>query len=168
MRLHHSGQSHFITFTCYHRLPHLANGKARESFIAALERARLRYRFCIYGFVVMPEHVYLLISEPEHATVANAIQSLKISSSKRSAADRECKGRRAPLWQRRYYDRNIRDYGQFVEKLQYLHRNPVKRGLAERAEDWTWSSFRHYALGEDCGVEIESQWTVDKRNAQGV
>jgi len=162
-RLHHSGQSHFITFTCYWRRPHMESAGACEMFVAALERARVRYRFRVYGFVVMPEHVHLLISEPERETVANAIQSLKISSSLRTAAERECDGRRSPLWQKRYYDRNIRDYDEFVEKLRYFHRNPVKRGLVERAEDWKWSSFRHYAQREDCGVEIESRWTADKR-----
>ncbi len=163
-RFHHSGQSHFVTFTCYRRRPHLESVKGCEVFVAALEQARLHYQFLVYGFVVMPEHVHVLISEPERATVANAIQSLKISSSKRSAVDRECEGRRTPLWQRRYYDRNIRDYAEFVEKLRYIHRNPVKRGLVANAEEWEWSSFRHYALREDCGVEIESQWTADNRN----
>ena len=115
----------------------------------------------------MPEHVHLVISEPEHATVANAIQSLKISSSKRSAAGREGDGKHAPFWQKRYYDRNIRDYEEFTEKLRYIHRNPIKRGLVEKPEDWSWSSFRHYALREECEVEIESQWTADKRNAAG-
>jgi putative transposase len=163
-RFHHSGQSHFVTFTCYRRRSHLKAPKVCAAFVAALERARLRYQFRVYGFVVMPEHVHLLISEPERGTVATAIQSLKISSSMRTAEDRVCGERRSPLWQKRYYDRNIRDYDEFVEKLRYIHRNPVNRELAENAEDWKWSSFRHYALGEDCGVEIESQWTADKRN----
>jgi putative transposase len=110
----------------------------------------------------------LLISEPENGTIAKALQALKISSSLRTARARDCSEYRSPLWQKRYYDRNIRDYAEFVEKLQYIHRNPVKRGLVERAEDWKWSSFRHYALQEDCGVEIESQWTADKRTAEGV
>jgi putative transposase len=52
--------------------------------------------------------------------------------------------------------------------LQYIRRNPVKRGLVERAEDWKWGSFRHYALHEECGVEIESKWTAGKRNAAGM
>ena len=51
------------------------------------------------------------------------------------------------FWQKRYYDFNIRDYPQFVEKLRYIHRNPVKAGLCERPEDWEWSSFLHYATG---------------------
>src|SRR5258708_28585521 len=52
---------------------------------------------------------------------------------------------------------------QFVEKLRYIHRNPVKQGLSERPEDWRWSSFRHYATGAEGRVEIESEWTARKR-----
>ncbi len=67
------------------------------------------------------------------------------------------------FWQKRYYDVNIRNYPQFVEKLRYIHRNPVERGLCERPEDWQWSSFRHYATGGEGRVEIESEWTARKR-----
>ena len=163
-RYHQSKQSHFITFTCYRRLRHLATPEPRDIVVAALERARLRYQFRVYGFVVMLEHVHLLVSEPDKGMVANAMQSLKIASALRTARLREFEGRRSPLWQKRSHDRNVRDYPEFVEKLRYLHRNPVKRGLCARPEDWKWSSFRHYATGEDCGVEIESQWTADRRN----
>jgi len=167
-RLHHSGQSHFVTFTCYHRFPYLADDKTRQAFVIALERARKLYQFRVYGFVAMPEHVHLLISEPDSGTIAIAVQALKISSSLRTTRARDSAERRSQLWQKRYFDRNIRDYAEFVEKLQYIHRNPVKRGLVERAEDWKWSSFGHYALHEECGVDIESQWTADKRNVAGV
>jgi putative transposase len=162
-RFHHSHQSHFITFSCYHRLPHLTCDKTRQAFITALERARTKYKFRVYGFVLMPEHVHLLVSEPEQGTIASAVQSLKKSSS--LLTTRIDVERATALWQKRYYDRNIRDYAEFMEKLQYLHRNPVKRGLVQRAEDWAWSSFRHYALHENCGVEIESQWAADQRNS---
>jgi len=67
------------------------------------------------------------------------------------------------FWQKRYYDFNIRNYPQFVEKLRYIHRNPVKQGLCDRPEDWQWSSFRHYATGAEGRVEIESEWTARKR-----
>jgi putative transposase len=67
------------------------------------------------------------------------------------------------FWQKRYYDFNIQNCPQFVEKLRYIHRNPVKRGLCERPEDWEWSSFRHYATGCEGRVEIESEWTARKR-----
>jgi putative transposase len=55
----------------------------------------------------------------------------------------------------------------FVEKLRYIHRNPVKRGLASRPEDWPWSSSRHYGTGETRVVGIESQWTAARRERAG-
>jgi putative transposase len=67
------------------------------------------------------------------------------------------------FWQKRYYDFNIRNYAQFVEKLRYVHRNPVTAGLCEHPEDWEWSSFRHYTTGCEGRVEIESEWTASKR-----
>jgi hypothetical protein len=67
------------------------------------------------------------------------------------------------FWQGRYYDFNVRTPEKRVEKLRYMHRNPVKRGLVERPEDWGWSSFRHYATGVEGVVEIESEWTGRKR-----
>ncbi len=50
-----------------------------------------------------------------------------------------------------------------IEKLKYIHRNPVVRGLATRPDDWQWSSFCHYAMGEIGSVEIESEWTALRR-----
>jgi REP-associated tyrosine transposase len=66
------------------------------------------------------------------------------------------------VWQKRYYDRNVRTYESFVEKLRYIHRNPVKRGLVTRPENWKWSSFRHYATAEIGAVEVESRWTAER------
>jgi putative transposase len=53
-----------------------------------------------------------------------------------------------------------------IEKLRYMHRNPVKRGLVAKPEDWAWSSFRHYATGEIGVVEIESEWTARRREQE--
>jgi putative transposase len=143
-------------FTCYHRLLLLANSQVRDCFVQALERTRTLYRMYVYGFVVMPEHVHLLISEPERDTVANAIQSLKISAAKRPRKLGAVPGAVCAFWQKRYYDRNEWDHKEFIEKLKYIHRNPVKRGLVESPEDWRWSSYLHYSNGADCGAGIES------------
>jgi len=140
----------------------------RDLAVAALESSRRRYLFRVYGFVIMPEHVHLLVSEPERGLLANAIQSFKIASAKQSARRRARAGVASPLWQKRYYDRNIRDAEEFAEKLRYIHRNPVRRDLVERPEDWKWSSFRHYACQQECGVEIESEWTARRRERAGV
>jgi hypothetical protein len=99
----------------------------------------------------------LLLSEPERGMLADALKSLKQGVSRRLIVDAD------HFWQKRYYDSNIRSYAQFVEKLRYIHRNPVKARLCERPEKWEWSSFRHYATGWERRVEIESEWTARKR-----
>ena len=63
---------------------------------------------------------------------------------------------------------NVWSEHKFVEKLRYIHRNPVMRGLVARPEDWLWSSFRHYAKGAVGRVEIESQWTARRREQAGI
>jgi putative transposase len=118
---------------------------------------------CVYGYVVMPEHVHLLISEPERGTLALAIQSLKQGVARRLAL-RE----KDSFWQARYYDFNVWSEPKFVEKLKYIHRNPVRRGLVVRAEDWNWSSLRHYLTGDRGPVEIESHWTARIRESVGI
>src|SRR5919109_4747931 len=82
------------------------------------------------------------------------------------------RSRRSPeesgsFWQKRYYDRNVRNYREFTVKLRYLHRNPVKRGLVLNPEEWKWSSYRHYAQREIGIVEIESWRVCGQRARQG-
>ena len=168
-RFHHSGQSHFVTFCCYHRHRLFTTDASCRVFESALERVRRSYRLYVYGYVVMPEHVHLLLSEPQRDTLAEALKSLKQGVSRRLLGSLPLKpktglsGAPEHFWQKRYYDFNIRNYAQFVEKLRYIHRNPVKQGLCDRPEDWHWSSFRHYATGAEGRVEIESEWTARKR-----
>lgn len=152
---------HFITFICHHREP-LLEPHGRDMFLQILERVRRWYGFYVCGYVVMPEHVHLLISEPERGTLSVALQMLK-----QNTAHQLHLPEGGPLWQPRYYDFNVWSEDKRVEKLRYIHRNPVRRGLVERPEDWPWSSFRHYASGVESVVEIESQWTARKREQMG-
>jgi putative transposase len=155
VRYQQTGDFHFLTFSCHRRLPHLATAAARDRFESALERTRRRYNFVVAGYVVMPEHVHLLVSEPRKGLLARAVQALKLSVSVRSV--------QRPFWQPRYYDFNVHNEKKRVEKLRYMHRNPVVRGLCAKPEDWPWSSYRHYATGLAGTVEIESEWTAARR-----
>jgi putative transposase len=146
-----------VTFCCYRRRRSFNAATSKQVFEDGLERIRRSFGLCIYGYVVMPEHIHLLLSEPPRGTLADAIKSLKQGVSRRLIGEAE------HFWQKRYYDFNIRNHRQFVEKLRYIHRNPVKRGLCAGAEDWEWSSFRHHATGCEGRVEIESEWTARKR-----
>jgi putative transposase len=146
---------HFITFSCHHRKPYLNTPEARTLCEKSIEKARQRYDFVIHGYVIMPEHVHLLVSEPSAAPLAMALKAIKLSVSKQAA--------QSPFWTPRYYDFNVYSERKRIEKLRYIHRNPVKRGFVEKPEDWRWSSFAHYATGEAGAIEIESQWTARRR-----
>jgi len=160
-RLHRYQQTrdlHFITFSCYRRKAKLGAPATRAVFEHALEITRQRYGLSVIGYVVMPEHMHMLLSEPERGTLSTAIKALKQSVSRTLAL-------RGPehFWEQRYYNFNVWTAKKHIEKLKYLHRNPVARGLAVKPEDWEWSSFRHYATGMEGVVEIESQWTARRR-----
>jgi putative transposase len=157
-RYQQAGNFHFITFSCYRRRPYLNRAATRRLFESALERIRKRYGFVVIGYVVMPEHVHMLVNELENRTLDRALQALKLSVTKRR--------KERPFWQPRYYDFNVWNPEKTTEKLRYMHRNPVKRGLVTKPEDWAWSSFRHYMTGSDGAVEIESFWTAAKRGNQ--
>jgi REP-associated tyrosine transposase len=146
-RIQDCGDLHFITFSCYDRHPYLADPAAKEIFELSLERMRRAYKFRVIGYVVMPEHVHLLLSEPPDITLAQSLQALKISTAKRRTEK--------PFWQRRYYDFNLYTTAKITEKLGYMHRNPVARGLVDEPEEWKWSSHQFYEHGHLRTVQLE-------------
>ena len=162
-RYQQCGQLHFITFSCYRRQPLLATPRLRNLFETVLEQTRRSYGFSIAGYVVMPEHVHLLMSEPERGTLATALQSLKQASARRSQ-----RGAVPLRWQARYYDFNVFRNEKRIEKLRYMHRNPVKRGLVDSPEEWEWSSFRHYLTGEPGRVTIDSPLNAMRNEKRGI
>ena len=151
---------HFITFSCFHRLPLLEAPGAREAVEAVLEQTRERHHARVYAYVLMPEHVHLLVNEPPGILLAQLLKAVKQMTS------RKLKGERAKFWQARYYDSSVRGERARSEVIRSIHRNPVARGLVEKPEDWPWSSYRHYANGRKGTVEIESQWTAFRRGNQ--
>lgn len=160
-RYQQSGDFHFVTFSCHRRRPLLASPEARSVFEQTLEQVRRAYGLIVCGYVVMPEHVHLLVSEPERGTLRAALQLLKQTTARKLHPG-------APFWQARYYDFNVWSDRKRIEKLRYMHRNPVKRGLVAKPEDWAWSSFVHYATGVEGTVEIASQWTADRQERKGI
>jgi putative transposase len=159
---------HFITNSCYQRRPLLGTARARDCFLSVFEQTRQQYRFVVVGYVVMPEHVHLLITEPEIGSPSSVMQVLKQRTAKALLPKRERtdprqrklfgdETRRA-FWQARFYDFNVWTTKKRVEMLRYMHRNPVKRGLVESPEQWRWSSYRHYLLGEIGPVKVNVGW----------
>jgi putative transposase len=140
----------------------------RDCFLSILEQTRQRYRFVVAGYVVMPEHFHLMITEPDVGTPSTVMQVLKQRTARALLARRK---RRDPrqrslfpddprptFWQARFYDFNVWSMRKRTEKLRYMHHNPVKRGLVEVPEQWRWSSCRFYLLGESGPVKIDEGW----------
>ena len=168
---------HFLTFSCYRRQPFFSSAARCDLFLQILERVRRRYRLVVLAYVVMPEHVHLLVSEPQRATLSTAIQALKLGVVRSlrvsndenltsvmpwSRKNSETWGTPSPgvskksnsFWMARFYDFNVWTEKKRIEKLRYIHRNPVVRGLVAAPEQWHWSSFRWYSSGEVGPVRI--------------
>ena len=170
------GHLHFITCSCYRRMAFLASPHEREQFLKILSQVRERYDFALLGYVVMPEHIHLLISEPNVGDPSVVMKVLKqrVSRALRRKRRRTVEGQRkmweesarnrcARFWQRRFYDFNVWTTQKKNEKINYMHFNPVKRGLVERPTDWNWSSCRFYAKGEKGVCDPNPEW-IHKQN----
>ena len=121
---------HFITWSCYRRLPFLNSAATRDRFLSILEQVRVRYRFVVVGYVVMPEHVHLLVTEPEIGTPSKLMQVLKQRTARALLPKRKRRNPRQrnlfgdepqprPFWQARFYDFNVWSTKKRVEKLRY-------------------------------------------------
>jgi putative transposase len=114
------------------------------------------------GFVVMPDHVHAIVWFPEADQIGHFMKQWKQRSSvqiKRLIRARLVRyagtiDSTEPAWQAGYYDFNLFTKRKAEEKLAYMHQNPVRAGLVDKAEDWTWSSAGYYAMGRSAGVPV--------------
>jgi len=131
------GHLHFITCSCYRRLPLFASGRSKNLFVKILGEVRGRCGFSLVGYGVMPEHIHLLVSEPAKGTPSTIMQVLKQRVSRRLRRKPRASSHQLQLrfesadhslpqfWQPRFYDFNVWVQKKFVEKLQYMHMNPL-------------------------------------------
>lgn len=165
------GDAHCLTFSTYCCRPFLRSERTCRWLVEALDAARDRRGFHLWGWVIMPEHVHLVIWVPGPATVQSILRSIKFPMARRAIAwaRRESPEGLAALtvchangpksyrfWQRGGgYDRNLRSPRDAHEKIRYIHGNPVRRGLVRRAGDWPWSSWRAYELDVDGPLRLD-------------
>jgi putative transposase len=145
-RFHQTGDLHFLTFSCARKRPILGTPESRDTFLKILEDTRSKHSFHILGYVIMPNHVHLLLTEPEQTKLSISMQVLKQRFSRTRPEEY--------VWEPRYYDFNVYTERKRIEKLRYIHRNPVTRNLVPEPQLWQWSSFRFYALNEPGPVQI--------------
>lgn len=159
---------HFITFCCYQRRALLGSVRSRNLVVEILREVRAKFGFSLVGYVIMPEHVHLLISESPTIPPAKVVQVFKQRVSRRMRSKKRAGNRQLSLrfpetlgelrrfWQRRYYDFNVYSRKKLWEKLQYMHANPVEERLVRHPREWPWSSWSFHAQGEGI-LEIDHQ-----------
>ncbi|MGA2031365.1 MAG: transposase [Thermoguttaceae bacterium] len=161
---HEPGDFHELTFSCYRRMPLLTNDAWRRHFARGLDKALAAEEFHLVAFVLMPEHVHLLVWPTFAGTTADSISrflaAVKVHASQQVKADLERSGSRLlsrltirarpgrtvfRYWQEGPgYDRNLQTEEAVMASVDYIHLNPVRRRLCESAVDWRWSSARWY------------------------
>ncbi len=179
MKLRHydnDGRARFVTFSTHRRLPILTNSRYRQVVVDSIDEVRKSFGFRLIAYVIMPEHVHLVIIPAAVMKLGHVIGEIKQISAKRihgfllqgknnllpSLTVKRNGVFRFALWQRRCYDHNCRSVESLWEKVNYCHNNPVKRRLVREPGAWEWSSYRWYEgyrdaiLGMDILVEKET------------
>jgi putative transposase len=151
-----------LTFSCFHRLPLLSRDRTRQWFIEAMSKARERRNLALWAYVLMPEHVHIIVWPRDARYEVRLIRTaLKVPVQRKALRylreqapefleklrDEQPNGEvHYRFWQRGGgYDRNVHDPATLRQMIDYIHLNPVRRGLVEQATDWPWSSARYYA-----------------------
>jgi len=145
MRLKHYddlGTARFITFCCYRLQPFLQQPRASELLIKYINETRNKYGFKLLGYVIMPEHVHMVLLPPDGMKLGLVIREIKSKIAREYfALDMNATSGQNVFWQKRCYDHNCRSMESTREKINYCHNNPVKRGLAMEPRGYTWSSY---------------------------
>ncbi len=173
------GHVHFVTVSTFRRLQFFAYPSVCAAFVEGLSQIRMTHPIRWLGYVVMPEHVHIAVL-PQRSSDRPPVPISLILQELKSWTGRWCKDAlrgvwrerhslgtpkldawataegEKPFWKPRGYDFNIDRKESLLQKLDYIHRNPLRRGLVERAEDWTWSSYRYYEFGDP--VPIAMDW----------
>ena len=156
------GTARFVTFSCYRHLPGLTSIHARNLFIEHLDAARKKHRFQLLGYVVMPDHVHLVLYPPDGMKLGLVVREIKSKTAREHFAQAmgpiqggAAKAKRV-FWNRRCYDHNCRTPETTLEKINYCHMNPVKSGLVGEPGEWEWSSYNWYVGDRDVPIRIDT------------
>jgi len=165
------GDSHCLTFSCFQRRPFLRSERARSWLGDTILTAKTKHPFDLWAYVIMPEHVHLVIWPHEQTRISSVLKAIKLPVTRRALnwvssrapgflarmEDRQPNGKVSHrFWQRGGgYDRNLRTERDVHEKIDYIHANPLRRGPVVDLADWRWSSWHAYNGGTDLPIPVD-------------
>jgi len=145
---------HHVTTRTLGRKPYLARPADKHLVLNALDFYRRRGDFALYGFIVMDNHLHLVIQPKNGLGLARITDNLKTWTSRRNSA----KPQASRLWERRYDDNAIRSEEEMLAVLDYIHGNPVRAGMVKAPEDCLWSSIHNYLGDGKALIEVDTCW----------
>lgn len=152
------GTARFVTFSCYQRHPYFSDDNNIDLLLSEIASLRTRQNVKILEYVIMPEHVHLVLLPPDGMKLGPVLGQMKARTSmairKNSPTLTRSTGQSA-VWQRRCYDHNCRLPATVTEKINYCHKNPVNRGLVNDSGEWPWSSYNWYQGKKVVSIEID-------------
>ncbi|MCK5113739.1 MAG: transposase [Phycisphaerae bacterium] len=165
-----AGSPHCLTFSCFQQKKFLSRERSANWFLESLDVARLKQAFDLWAYVIMPEHVHLVLLPGDGIKISKILQAIKLPVTRKALhwLEKNSPGFLTELtdkqpnekttqrfWQRGGgYDRNLRSISDVYEKIKYIHANPVRRGLVENPEDWPWSSYNSWETGIDSLIKL--------------
>ena len=173
------GHAHFWTISCFHRLSFFWENSVKQVAIDGLRQLQTKHGICLLGYVVMPEHVHVLLYPQARGSqipvpISDLLRDFKQlvgfhgkarlrdywrehgrlwSNPLNAWANGKLESQ--AFWNTRGHDFNIDRHETLLEKLEYCHNNPVKRGLVGSAVDWKWSSCRFFAAGDHSMIAMD-------------
>ena len=172
-RFNEPGHAHFLTFSCNRQLPLFNKNEIKHIFISSLNEARKKHQFDLWGYVIMPEHIHILIHSSSIYSISVILKMIKQKSAYYSIKyfrkhspeiteklmDR--KTGKIRFWlPGGGYDENITDTHACREIIDYMHNNPVRRGIVDNLLDWTWSSARFWAGETNVPIQMDKTLNV--------
>ena len=166
------GNAHHLSFSCYRNRKFLNYDRTRKYIVEAINRARDIHQFELWAYILMPEHVHLLIyPKGDDYSISNILKSIKQSTARKAIKylrDNNSgilkfmeTGLKKPayrFWQDGGgYDRNIRNDKEFLNTVDYIHNNPVRRGLVKHPKEWYWSSARDWLTDQPGPIPIDKE-----------
>jgi putative transposase len=164
-------QAHFLTFSCYQQFPLLNRKRTRRWLLEAIIKSKEKYKYALWAYVIMPEHAHLLVYPMiEKYNISLFLKTIKQSVSRKA---KHYLQESNPAWLDKLtvkrgakkvfrfcqtgpgYDRNINNEDGLIEKIHYIHNNPVRRELVSVPKEWKWSSASWYEGDRDAILPID-------------
>jgi REP-associated tyrosine transposase len=156
-RIEHQDRIFFVTTNVAKGVPPLSPSE-RDLVLGWLGEGRVTHKFLLLGYVVMPDHVHILLA----SVIASLPRIMHQWKFKTAHTIQKARGKHGSLWQARYFDFICRRTRDVSNKLEYIHQNPVTRCLVSRADEWPWSSAGYYfKIGTPVVVPDEMDFSGD-------